>query len=138
MPFTPAKEPVALPQLNIVTEYDSKLTVATKRQMRPANQTKDRPGEGGSWIVCRALVLKLRHGLQFILGGVIHRVIGIPTRTGAGCGGRRGGSCSTGSGSRGAVWSGSSCRAFAGGDVEAVVEVTGWSTHFSLSKATAT
>jgi hypothetical protein len=41
MPFTPAKEP-ALPQLNIVTEYDSKLTVATKRQMRPAIQTKDR------------------------------------------------------------------------------------------------
>ena len=34
---------VALPQLNIVTEYDSKSTVATKRQMRPAIQTKDRP-----------------------------------------------------------------------------------------------
>src|SRR6202035_1803944 len=30
--------------------------------------------------VCRKLVLKLRHGLQFVLGGVIHRVIGIPTR----------------------------------------------------------
>ena len=30
-------------QLNIVTEYDSKSTVATKRQMRPANQTKERP-----------------------------------------------------------------------------------------------
>jgi len=42
MPFTPAKEPVALPQLNIVTEYDSKLTVAAKRRMRPAIQTKDR------------------------------------------------------------------------------------------------
>jgi hypothetical protein len=34
---------VALPQLNIVTEYDSKSTVATKRQMRPASQTKERP-----------------------------------------------------------------------------------------------
>jgi hypothetical protein len=43
MPFTPAKELVALPQLNIVTEYDFKFTVATKRQMRPAVQTKDRP-----------------------------------------------------------------------------------------------
>jgi hypothetical protein len=42
MPFTPAKEPVAQPQLNIVTEYDFKLTVATKRQMCPANQAKDR------------------------------------------------------------------------------------------------
>ena len=42
MPFTPAKKPVALPQLIIVTEHDSKLTVATKRQMRPAIQTKDR------------------------------------------------------------------------------------------------
>ena len=42
MPLTPAKETVALPQLNIVSEYDSKLTVATKRQMRPAIQTKDR------------------------------------------------------------------------------------------------
>jgi hypothetical protein len=60
--------------------------------------------------VCRELVLKLRHGLQFILGGVIHHVIGIPTRTGAACGGCRGGSCGTGGGSRGAVWSGSSCR----------------------------
>jgi hypothetical protein len=39
MPFAPVKEPVALPQLNIVTEYDF---VATKRQMRPANQTKNR------------------------------------------------------------------------------------------------
>ncbi|MEA2817985.1 MAG: hypothetical protein QOI93_5892, partial [Rhodospirillaceae bacterium] len=45
--------------------------------MRTAIQTKDRPREGGFWIVCRELVLKLRHGLQFILGGVIHRVIGI-------------------------------------------------------------
>ncbi len=26
--------------------------------------------------VCRELVLKLRHGLQLILGGAIHRVIG--------------------------------------------------------------
>jgi hypothetical protein len=34
---------VALPQFNIVTEYDSKSTVATKRQMRPASQTKERP-----------------------------------------------------------------------------------------------
>jgi hypothetical protein len=40
-------EPVALPELNIVTEYDSKSTVATKR-MRPAIQTKDRSREGGS------------------------------------------------------------------------------------------
>jgi len=56
------------------------------------------------------LVLKLRHRLQFILGGVIHRVIGIPTLTGDGCGGCRGSSCGTGGGSRGAVWSGSSCR----------------------------
>jgi hypothetical protein len=34
---------VALPQLNIVTEYDSKSTVATKRQMRPAERKKERP-----------------------------------------------------------------------------------------------
>jgi hypothetical protein len=54
--------------------------------------------------VCRELVFKLRHGLQFILGGVIHCVIGIPTRTGAGCGGGRGGRCGTGGGPRGAVW----------------------------------
>jgi hypothetical protein len=67
--------------------------------MRPAIQTKDRSREGGSWIICRELVLKLRHDLQFIRGGVIHRVIGIPTRTGAGCGGCRGGSCGTGGGS---------------------------------------
>jgi hypothetical protein len=39
MPFAPVKEPVALPQLNIVTEY---YFVATKRQMPPANQTKNR------------------------------------------------------------------------------------------------
>jgi hypothetical protein len=39
MPFAPVKEPVALPQLNIVTEH---YFVATKRQMRPANQTKNR------------------------------------------------------------------------------------------------
>jgi hypothetical protein len=90
--------------------YDSKSTVATRRQMRPAIQTKDRPREGGFWMVCQELVLKLRHGLQFILGGVVHRVIGIPTLTGAGCGGCRGGSRGTGGGSRGAVWSGSSCR----------------------------
>jgi hypothetical protein len=38
---------VALPQLNIVKEYDSELTVATTRQMRPAIPTKDRPREGG-------------------------------------------------------------------------------------------
>jgi hypothetical protein len=42
MSFTVAKEPVAVPQLNIVSEYDSNLTVATKGQMRPAIQTKDR------------------------------------------------------------------------------------------------
>ena len=30
-------------------------------------------------------VLKPRHGLQFVLGGVIHHVIGIPTATGGGC-----------------------------------------------------
>jgi hypothetical protein len=93
---------------NIVPEDDS--TVATRRQMRPAFKQKDRPREGGLWIVCRELVLKLRQGLQFILGGVIHRVIGIPTLTGGGCGGCRGGSCGTGGGSRGAVWNGSSCR----------------------------
>lgn len=40
---------VALPQINIVTEYGSKSTVATKRQMRPAIQTKDCPVEGGFW-----------------------------------------------------------------------------------------
>jgi hypothetical protein len=65
---------------------------------------------GGFWMVCRELVFKLWHGLQFILGGVIHRMIGIPTFTGAGCGGCRGGRCGTRGGSRGAVWSGSSCR----------------------------
>jgi hypothetical protein len=95
---------VALPQLNIVTEYDSKSTVATKRQMRPAIQTTERPLQGSLWIVCRELVLKLRHGLQLILGGVVHRVIGIPMLTGAGCGGcGGGGSCGTGGGSLGAV-----------------------------------
>jgi Transposase len=62
------------------------------------------------WIACGELVLKLRHGLQFILAGVIHRVIWIPTLTGAGCGGCRGGSCGTGGGLRGGVSSGSSCR----------------------------
>ena len=66
--------------------------------------------EGGFWIVRRELVLKLRHGLQFILGGVVRHVIGIPTVTGAGCGGRCGGSCGTGGGLRGGVPSGSSCR----------------------------
>lgn len=80
------------------------------RQMRPAIQTKGRPREGGFWIVCRELVLKLRHGLQFILRGLIHRVIGIPTLTGAGCRGCRGGSCRAGGGSRGSVWSGISSR----------------------------
>ncbi|MDB5603689.1 MAG: multi-sensor signal transduction histidine kinase [Bradyrhizobium sp.] len=76
----------------------------------PGHSKKDRPREGGFWIVYRELVLKLRHGLQFILGGVVHRVIGIPTRTGAGCGGCCGCRCGTGGGSRGAVWSGGSCR----------------------------
>jgi hypothetical protein len=37
-----AEEPVAVPQLNIVSESDFNLTVATKGQMRPAIQTKDR------------------------------------------------------------------------------------------------
>ena len=55
-------------------------------------------------------VLKLRHGLQFLLGGVIHHVIGIPTATGGGCGGGRGGSYGTGGASLGAVRSGSSGR----------------------------
>jgi hypothetical protein len=59
---------------------------------------------------CRELVLKFGHSLQLILGGVIHRVIGIPTVTGADCGSRRGGSCGTGGGFRGGVSSGSSCR----------------------------
>jgi hypothetical protein len=59
---------------------------------------------------CRELVFKLRHGLQFILSGVIHRVIGIPMITGAGSGGCRGGSCGTGGGLRSGVSSGSSCR----------------------------
>jgi hypothetical protein len=58
----------------------------------------------------RDLVLKLRHGLQFILGGVVHGVIGIPILIGAGDGGCRSGSCGTGGSSRGAVWNGSSCR----------------------------
>jgi hypothetical protein len=58
----------------------------------------------------RELVLKLRHGLQFILCGLIHRVIGIPTLTSAGCRGCRGGSCRAGGGSRGSVRSGISSR----------------------------
>jgi hypothetical protein len=42
MPFTAAKEPAALPQINIVTEYDSKSTVATKRQV-PGHSNKRPP-----------------------------------------------------------------------------------------------
>ena len=34
MPFTAANEPAALPQINIVTEYDSKSTVATKSSVK--------------------------------------------------------------------------------------------------------
>jgi hypothetical protein len=79
------------------------------RCARPFKQ-KTAPVRAGFWIVCRKLVLKLRHGLQLILGDIVHRVIGIPTITGADCGGCGGGSCGTGSGSRGAVWSGSRCR----------------------------
>jgi hypothetical protein len=80
------------------------------RVIDPANQTKDRPVGGGFWIVRRELVLKLRHGLQFILGGAKHGMIGIPTFTSSGGGGGRGGSCGTGGGSRGTLWSGSRCR----------------------------
>ena len=42
MPFTAANEPAALPQINIVTEYDSKSTVATKRQV-PGHSNKRPP-----------------------------------------------------------------------------------------------
>jgi hypothetical protein len=78
-------------------------------EARPLKQ-KAAPRKGGFWIVCRELVLKLRHGVQFILRGLIHRVIRIPTFTGAGCRGCRGGSCCAGGGSRGSVWSGISSR----------------------------
>jgi len=60
---------VALPQLNIVKEYDSGIGCCNNTPDAPAIPTKDRPREGGFWMVCRELVLKLRHGLQFILGG---------------------------------------------------------------------
>jgi hypothetical protein len=108
--FTPAKEPFALPQINIVSEYDLQIDCCNKTADASGHSNK-RPvpvrTAPGSYV--RELVLKLRHGLQFILGGVIHRAIGIPTRTGASYGGRRGGSRGAGGGSRGAVWRGSGC-----------------------------
>jgi hypothetical protein len=83
--------------------------IAVKRQIRPASQTKTAPVR---WSLdhMSELVIKLRHSLQFILCGVIHCVIGIPTLTGIGCGGCRSGSCGARGRSRGAVWNGSSCR----------------------------
>ena len=42
MPFTAANEPAALPQINILTEYDSNSTVATKRQV-PGHSNKRPP-----------------------------------------------------------------------------------------------
>jgi hypothetical protein len=83
--------------------------IAVKRQTRPASQTKTAPVR---WSLdhMSELVIKLRHSLQFILCGVIHCVIGIPTLTGIGCGGCRSGSCGARGRSRGAVWNGSSCR----------------------------
>ena len=59
---------------------------------------KYRPPEG-ALVNLESSVLKLGHGLQFVLGGVIHQVIRIPTTTGCGCGGGRGGSYGTGGGS---------------------------------------
>src|SRR5689334_2837964 len=88
--------------------FDSQSIVEKKgKEDAPGRTNKNRPREGRLLDRCRNSVFKLRHGLQFILGGVIHRVIGIPMLTGAGCGGCRGSGCSTGGGSRGAVWSGS-------------------------------
>ena len=37
--------------------------------------------EGGFWIVRRELVLKLRHGLQFILGGVVNWILDADIRS---------------------------------------------------------
>jgi hypothetical protein len=61
MPFTAANEPAALPQINIVTEYDSN-RLSQQNGRCPAIQTKDRPREGGFWIVCREPITSSKAG----------------------------------------------------------------------------
>ena len=85
-----------------------------KWQIPPLPLPTERPPPwGGS----RSSVLKLRHGLQFILGDVIHRVVGIPILGSAGCCGCLGSSCGTGGGSRLPSGARAVAGAFAGADV---------------------